>query len=284
MRAIYGRHSIDLQNARSTADQIALLRDASRAEGITDILEFTDEAISGSAIDNRPGLRALLNAVARGEVSDVLTEALDRLSRDQENIAHIFKRLTYANVPLRTLTEGPIDRIHIGLKGTMNELFLHDLAKKTRRGLVARVKAGFSGGGRCYGYDIVGKGELQPNARQVGILHQIFNDFGRNEMSARAIAHKLNAASEAGPRGGEWTPSTIHGDRRAQDGILHQELYRRAGVQSASLPQAPRLRKALISAKSAGGLDPPTRPAPAHHRSRTLEYRPGPPRCPSRTP
>ena len=137
MRAIYGRHSTDLQNARSTADQIALLRDASRAEGITDILEFTDEAISGSAIDNRPGLRALLNAVARGEVSDVLTEALDRLSRDQENIAHIFKRLTYANVPLRTLTEGPIDRIHIGLKGTMNELFLHDLAQKTRRGLVA---------------------------------------------------------------------------------------------------------------------------------------------------
>lgn len=252
MRAIYGRHSTDLQNARSTADQIALLRDASRAEGITDILEFTDEAISGSAIDNRPGLRALLNAVARGEVSDVLTEALDRLSRDQENIAHIFKRLTYANVPLRTLTEGPIDRIHIGLKGTMNELFLHDLAQKTRRGLVARVKAGFSGGGRCYGYDIVGKGELQPNGHQVSILHQIFNDFGRNEMSARAIAHKLNAAGEPGPRGGEWTPSTIHGDRRAQDGILHQELY--IGVR---VFNRRRYRKHPDSGKRSSVLNPP---------------------------
>ena len=39
------------------------------------------------------------------------------------------------------------------------------------------------------------------------------------------MAHQLNAEGEPGPRGGEWTPSTINGDRRAQDGILHQELY-----------------------------------------------------------
>lgn len=43
--------------------------------------------------------------------------------------------------------------------------------------------------------------------------------------SPRAIAHSLNAAGEPGPRGGTWTPSTIHGDRRTGDGILHQELY-----------------------------------------------------------
>jgi len=224
-RALYGRHSSDLQNARSTKDQITLLREASRVEGVTEVFEFMDEAVSGSAIANRPGLRALLASVERGEISDVMAEALDRLSRDQEDLAGIFKRLTYAGVALKTLTEGPIDRIHIGLKGMMNELFLHDLAEKTRRGLTARVKAGFSGGGRCFGYDIIGKGELQPNARQVSILHQIFTDFGRNAMSARAIAHKLNADGEPGPRGGEWTPSAIHGNRRAQDGILHQELY-----------------------------------------------------------
>ena len=251
-RAIYGRHSSDLQNTRSTADQIALLREASRAEGIMDVLVFRDEAVSGSAIANRPGLRALLAAVERGEVSDVMAEALDRLSRDQEDIAGIFKRFAYAGVALKTLAEGPIDRIHIGLKGTMNELFLHDLAVKTRRGLTARVKAGFSGGGRCYGYDIVGKGELQPNAHQVGILHQIFNDFGRNELSGRAIAHKLNAAGEPGPRGGEWTPSTIHGDRRAQDGILHQELY--IGVR---VFNRRRYRKHPDTGKRSSVLNPP---------------------------
>ncbi|WP_312120740.1 recombinase family protein [Brevundimonas diminuta] len=250
-RALYGRHSTDLQNARSTADQIALLREASRAEGVTDVLVFADEAVSGSAIANRPGLRALLAAVERGEVSDVMAEALDRLSRDQEDIAHIYKRLLYAGAVLKTLAEGPIDRIHIGLKGTMNELFLHDLAVKTRRGLVARVNAGFSGGGRCYGYDIVGKGELEPNLHQAGVIHSIFARYADKE-SPRAIAHSLNAAGEPGPRGGTWTPSTIHGDRRTGDGILHQELY--IGVR---VFNRRRYRKHPDTGKRSSVLNPP---------------------------
>ena len=32
--------------------------------------------------------------------------------------------------------------MHVGLKGTMNQLFLKDLAAKTRRGLRGRVEAG----------------------------------------------------------------------------------------------------------------------------------------------
>jgi len=70
------------------------------------VLVFADEAVSGSAIANRPGLRALLAAVERGEVSDVMAEALDRLSRDQEDIAHIYKRLLYAGAVLKTLAKG----------------------------------------------------------------------------------------------------------------------------------------------------------------------------------
>jgi len=37
----------------------------------------------------------------------------------------------------------------------MNALFLKDLADKTRRGRRGRVEQGRSGGGLCYGYDIV---------------------------------------------------------------------------------------------------------------------------------
>lgn len=54
-----------------------------------------------------------------------------------------------------TLSEGEITHLHVGLKGTMNALFLKDLADKTRRGLRGRVEDGKSGGGLCYGYDVV---------------------------------------------------------------------------------------------------------------------------------
>ena len=41
------------------------------------------------------------------------------------------------------------------LKGTMNALFLKDLAEKTHRGLRGRVEDGKSAGGLCCGYRVV---------------------------------------------------------------------------------------------------------------------------------
>jgi site-specific DNA recombinase len=38
------------------------------------------------------------------------------------------------NVKIVTLSEGEVTHLHVGLKGTMNALFLKDLADKTRRG------------------------------------------------------------------------------------------------------------------------------------------------------
>jgi DNA invertase Pin-like site-specific DNA recombinase len=64
----------------------------------------------------------------------VLAESLDRFSRDQEDTARLFKRLTFAGVNIFTLAEGDITHLHIGFKGTMNALFLKDLAEKTHRG------------------------------------------------------------------------------------------------------------------------------------------------------
>ena len=63
----------------------------------------------------------------------------------------------HADVKMFTLSEGEISELHVGLKGTMNALFLKDLADKTRRGQRGRVEAGKSGGGNAYGYDVVKK-------------------------------------------------------------------------------------------------------------------------------
>jgi len=61
----------------------------------------------------------------------------------------------FAGVRIVTLSEGDVNELHIGLKGTMGALFLKDLADKTRRGLRGRVEAGKSGGGNSFGYDVV---------------------------------------------------------------------------------------------------------------------------------
>jgi site-specific DNA recombinase len=227
--ALYARYSSDLQNQRSAEDQFAALRAVVQARGWLEVAAFSDLGISGANLNNRPGVQTLLREAERGAFDVVFTEALDRLSRDQEGTAHLFKRLTYYGAGLETLSEGRISELHVGLSGTMNQLFLVELGKKTRRGLIGRVKAGRSGGGRCYGYEVARgqddeRGLLTIDPHQAEVVRRIFRDYAGGK-SPRLIAHALNAEGEPGPRGGEWTPSAIYGDRRSRDGILCQELY-----------------------------------------------------------
>lgn len=163
--ALYARYSSDLQREASIADQFRLLREHAGRIGLAVAAEFADAAISGASTIGRPGLAALLAGARDGRFRVVLAEALDRLSRDQEDVAGIWKRLRHAGVRLVTLAEGEVDELHIGLKGTMNALFLRDLAAKVRRG--QRQPGGAMRSGHA-----VGKAEALPEAAYDGRLGQ----------------------------------------------------------------------------------------------------------------
>jgi site-specific DNA recombinase len=231
--AIYARYSTDMQNPASIEDQIRTCEENILAAGGTTIQVYTDAAISGGSIKTRPGLQALIVDAGLGRFDTVVAESLDRLSRDQEDIAGIYKRLQYADITLTTLAEGDVSELHIGLKGTMNALFLKDLAQKTRRGLRGRVEQGLSGGGNSYGYRVVrrlladgsaatGEREIEPGEAEV--VSRIFSEYVEGR-SARKIAAGLNSDGIPSPRGGEWNASTIHGSRQRRNGILNNEIY-----------------------------------------------------------
>ena len=132
--SIYARYSSDLQSDASIEDQIRLCTEKANASSWEIRNSYTDAAISGASL-LRPGIQSLMIAAMNGEFDILLCEALDRLSRDQEDIAGLYKRMEFAGVKIFTLSEGEISSLHIGLKGTMNAMFLKDLADKTRRGL-----------------------------------------------------------------------------------------------------------------------------------------------------
>ena len=112
----------------------------------------------------------------------------------------------------------------------MGALFLKDLADKTRRGLRGRVEKGRSGGGLCYGYDVVrtadpdDRGEREINPAEANVVRRIFRDYLSGQ-SSRTIAMTLNREGISGPQGKEWGPSTIHGNPKRGTGILNNELY-----------------------------------------------------------
>jgi DNA invertase Pin-like site-specific DNA recombinase len=233
MRAvIYARYSSENQREASIEDQIRLCKERIVREGWSLLQVYRDSAISGASA-LRPGYQALLQAARDGGFDFVVAEALDRLSRDQEDVAALFKRLRFAGIRIVTIAEGEISELHVGLKGTMNALFLKDLAAKTHRGLRGRVAAGKSAGGRSFGYDVVRqidatgrllRGERRINPSEASIVRRIFEMFASG-LSPIAIARTLNAEHVAGPQGTAWRDTTIRGHALRGTGILRNELY-----------------------------------------------------------
>lgn len=230
--AFYARYSSDLQTDKSIEDQLRLCRVRAEAEGWHVANTYFDKALSGANM-LRSGVQQLLADVRERKFDVVLAESLDRLSRDQEDIAHIYKRIRHAEMRLVTLAEGEISELHIGLKGTMGALYLKDLAQKTHRGLQGVALAGKSAGGKAFGYDTVRKldangepirGDRVINEAEAEIVRRIFRDYVSGK-SPKRIAFELNKEGTGGPRGESWGQSTINGNRRRGTGILNNELY-----------------------------------------------------------
>jgi site-specific DNA recombinase len=226
--AIYARYSSENQREASIGDQFRICREFARRQGWTIAKEYSDAAVSGATL-LRSGFQAMMAAALRNEVDVVLAESLDRFSRDQEDTAGLFKRLTFAGVSIVTLAEGDITFLHIGLKGTMNAMFLKELADKTRRGLRGRVELGKAGGGVSFGYRIVRRFENSTGEREIvpeeaEVIRRIFKQYLAGA-PPRQIAKDLNRDGLRGPRGALWSPSTIHGNPKRGLGILHNELY-----------------------------------------------------------
>ena len=230
--AVYARYSSESQSEHSIDDQVRVCRARAEREGWTVVEVYADYALSG-ATTNRPRLQALVAEARSGRFDVVLAEALDRISRDQEHTAGIWKTLTFAGIKMVTLAEGEITELHVGLKGAMNALFLKDLAAKTHRGLAGRVQAGKSGGGLSYGYSIprrfdargeAVRGEREINPAEAAVVRRIFSLFAAGS-SPIAIAKALNADGVPGPGGKAWRDTTIRGHAARGTGLLRNELY-----------------------------------------------------------
>ena len=177
---------------------------------------------------------SLIADALNGEFDIVLSEAMDRLSRDQEDMPAIYKRMQFAGVSIVTLAEGELDEMKIGFKGTINAVFLKDLAKKTHRGLRGRVENGKSGGGIGYGYKVLRqfnpqgeliRGEREIDEEQAAIIKRIFHEYPYNNQSPKSLAMQFNREGIPSPSGGLWTQSTINDNRKHGTGILNNELY-----------------------------------------------------------
>lgn len=232
--AIYARYSTSLQNPTSIADQLRECRALVTSRGGRVAAEYSDAAASGaSSIRHRSGLRALVADCQQGFINAVVAEALDRISRNQADIAVFYQRLRFLGIRVHTIEEGEIGPIHIGLKGTMNELFLDSLRAKVRRGTRGAVLEGRSHARPAYGYRMAnriegsrairGLREIDPG--KAALVRRMFR-LRADGMSARAIARLFNEEGIPPPRGGSrWNNTSLLGGL-VHIGMLRNPIYR----------------------------------------------------------
>lgn len=222
--AVYARFSSDKQSDASIEDQVHRAREWVRSRGgeADQCMVFSDYAISGASMD-RPGMRSLEDAVRRGAFDVLVTESVDRISRDVEDAARFRKLITHHEVELACLdgtrisAGGKSDALMFGMRALFAEQYRIDLADKTRRGLEGRARAGAATGAVAYGYRIVERGGskvVEVDPERAPVIRRIFSMYARGD-SLATVAEKLNADGVPPPR--------PHG-RRSGSGWMHTAI------------------------------------------------------------
>ncbi len=231
--AIYARFSSDLQSRASIVDQYRLCEARAASDGFEITARHADESVSGSTpVAQRPGGRALLADALAGRIAVLLVESLDRISRDQVELERTVRRLEHRGIRIIGVSDGydsaaASRKVVRAVRGIVAELYLDDLRAKTHRGLAGRMAAGYSAGGRSYGYRSEHDGEgyrLIVDEEQAERVRRIFGEYVAGR-SVQRIAHELNEQRVPAPRSGTWAASCIYGSSKQGTGLLNNELY-----------------------------------------------------------
>lgn len=238
--AIYARFSSEGQREASIEDQVRRCRSFVEARGgvVTEAMVFADRAMSGTGAD-RPSLNRLLQLATSNprQIDVVVVEDLSRLSRSTADLFPFKRLFEYAGVRLLGVADGidsnaSHDKLTFGIKSILSELYIAELADKTRRGLEGRALAGLATGGVAYGYrtrKLAGPGGKEVGSEiliaepEADVVRHIFRMY-LDGKSLAGIAAALNAERIEPPRVHPtrrrrgWKDSTIRA-------ILHNESY-----------------------------------------------------------
>jgi len=223
--AIYTRVSSDRQKENHTvASQTAALMEYAQTNGYLVPTEwiFQDEGYSGVTLV-RPGLEALRDLAAQGQIATVLIYSPDRLSRKyayQVLLAEELSRCGVDVVFLKSPAGGsPEDQLVVQFQGMIAEYERAQIAERSRRGKRHKAREGVVNvlSGAPYGYRYMKKADSSAAYYEVleseaDVVRMVFQLYTQKQLSINAIARLLNRR-EIPTRTGKsrWERSTVWG-------------------------------------------------------------------------
>jgi len=237
--AIYVRVSTQRQaQAQTSAQQLERLRAHLQAENyeLMDQDIFDDEGYSGASL-KRPALDRLRDAVAQNRFDRVLITAPDRLARNYVHQVLLLEELQSHGCQVafldRPLSQDPHDQLLLQVRGAVAEYERTLIVERTRRGRLAKLKAGslLPWTQPPYGYRTAPDRPRAPHTVRVdqvqgAIIQQIFARYLQTGVTLYSLALELQACGVATPRGQKlWNLGTLRGilSNPAYSGFLYAQ-------------------------------------------------------------
>jgi len=203
--AIYARVSSDRQKENHTiASQTAALQEYAEANGYKVPAEwvFEDEGYSGATL-LRPGLEALRDLAAEGQIAAALVYAPDRLSRRYAHQVLLAEEFSQCGVALILLKSPagttPEDRLLLQFQGMIAEYERAQIAERCRRGRRHKAQQGIVNvlAGAPYGYRYWRKTDTSAAYYEVleaeaEVVRWVFETYAQQGVSINALARRLN--------------------------------------------------------------------------------------------
>src|SRR5579864_3189826 len=221
--ALYARVSSDRQKENHTiASQVAALMQFAETNGylVPSEWQFQDDGYSG-ATSVRPGLEALRDLAAAGEIQTVLIYSPDRLSRKYayqvllaEELARCGVELIFLQAPSGATAE---DQLLLQFQGMIAEYERAQIAERSRRGKRHRAQQGSISvmSGAPYGYRYVKKSDASAAYYEVveseaEVVRLVFDAYTRRGLSMGTIARLLNQREvPTRTQHSQWNRSTV---------------------------------------------------------------------------
>src|SRR3954452_18511917 len=231
--AIYDRVSSDRQKENYTiASQTAALIEYAEMNGYAVRAEwvFQDEGYSGANLV-RPGLEALRDLAAEGEIRTALVYSPDRLSRKYayqvllaEELSRCGVELVFLKAPAGT---SPEDQLLVQFQGMIAEYERAQILERSRRGKRHKAHEGVVNvlSGAPYGYRYMRKTDdsaayYEVVESEAAVVRMVFESYTQQGLSINAIARMLNE------RQIPTRTATTRWERSTVWGLLRNPAYR----------------------------------------------------------
>jgi site-specific DNA recombinase len=226
---LYARVSTDDQAEKgySLPTQLDAMRQYAQANGFQVVRELCDDC-SGAKLD-RPALETLRGMLERKEADAVIVYAADRLGRNLAHLLILREEFNRAGVELHYCNRGKSQdtaesRLLENVEGVIAEYEREKIKERTRRGKIAKAKAGkWVGAGFVpYGFRKVGTKQdsrLEIDEYEARIVRRIFDMYvgqnGYEPTAMKRIARILTQEGVPTPKRGYkigrgWWSHTIH--------------------------------------------------------------------------